>query len=190
MVRTCTNCEHVLIAYVPLIWHGPHRERCLQQFFVAGGISLPNCYLATVRGYTDTFIDSLLIRHGPHRKSRVQQFFCCWVYAFFTVGTCLPSSCLAMIAGIHIQTHRPMRETFEVRSWDGLRCHDIYINFHNDRLRYSKVDLVWNSQTQRQHYAHKPIFTFSLLCSPGSLYSVSIKSLRGFEKLWCAHKLS
>jgi hypothetical protein len=29
------------IAYFPLIRHGPHRNRRLQQFFVAGGTSLP-----------------------------------------------------------------------------------------------------------------------------------------------------
>lgn len=37
-----------VIAYFPLIQYGPHRKRCLQQFFVAVGTSLTSCYLATV----------------------------------------------------------------------------------------------------------------------------------------------
>jgi hypothetical protein len=52
-----------LIAYFPLI-HGPQRKRRLQQFFAAAGTSLPSCYLATMRGYTDR-------PTGP----RVQQVF-------------------------------------------------------------------------------------------------------------------
>jgi hypothetical protein len=42
-----------LTAYCPLIRHGPHRKRRLQQFFVAAGASSPSCYLATTGGYTD-----------------------------------------------------------------------------------------------------------------------------------------
>jgi hypothetical protein len=33
-----------LIAYFPLIQHGPHRKRRLQQFFVAAGMYVPTCY--------------------------------------------------------------------------------------------------------------------------------------------------
>jgi hypothetical protein len=47
-----------LIAYFPLIRHGPHRKRRLQQFFVAAGTSLPSCYLATIDGYVYTPTDS------------------------------------------------------------------------------------------------------------------------------------
>jgi hypothetical protein len=43
---------------LPLIRHGPHRTRRLQQcFFVAGG-SLLNHYLAMIRGYTDGLTDN------------------------------------------------------------------------------------------------------------------------------------
>jgi hypothetical protein len=31
-----------LIAYFPLIRHGPHRERRLRRFFIAGGACLPS----------------------------------------------------------------------------------------------------------------------------------------------------
>jgi hypothetical protein len=56
-----------LIASFPLIRYGPHRKR-LQQFFVAAGTSLPNCYLAMIGGYTYRTTDSPLITHGPDRK--------------------------------------------------------------------------------------------------------------------------
>jgi hypothetical protein len=55
-----------LIAYFPLILHGPHRKRRLQQIFVAPGKSLLRCYLVTIRGYTDRPTDT-----------RVQKFFYC-----------------------------------------------------------------------------------------------------------------
>jgi hypothetical protein len=42
-----------IIAYFPLIPYRPHRKRRLQKFFFAAGTSLPNCFLLTVRGYTD-----------------------------------------------------------------------------------------------------------------------------------------
>jgi hypothetical protein len=42
-----------LFAYFTLIRHGPHRKRRFQQFFVAGGTSLPRCTLATIGEYTD-----------------------------------------------------------------------------------------------------------------------------------------
>jgi hypothetical protein len=39
-----------LIAYFPLIRHGPNRERRLQQLFVSAGTSLPSRCLETVGG--------------------------------------------------------------------------------------------------------------------------------------------
>jgi hypothetical protein len=60
--------------YFPLIRHGPHRKRSLQQFFFTEGTCLMSRCLATIGGHTDKPTDSPLIRHGPHRK-RVQQFF-------------------------------------------------------------------------------------------------------------------
>jgi hypothetical protein len=60
----------------------------------------------------------------PHRKGRVQQFSHCCVSIrclcnAFTEP--LPSN----DRGIHIQTYRTMGEIFEVRCWEGLRCHNI-----------------------------------------------------------------
>jgi hypothetical protein len=57
-----------LIAYVPLIRHGPHRKRHLQQHFVAVGMSLPNYYLATICGYKPA-------------DTRIQLLFYCCVYS-------------------------------------------------------------------------------------------------------------
>jgi hypothetical protein len=65
------NIEEVLgrlIAYFPLIHHGPHKKDASKIIFVAAGKSLPSCYLATLGGYTDRSTDSPLIRHGPYRK--------------------------------------------------------------------------------------------------------------------------
>jgi hypothetical protein len=43
-----------------------------------------------------------------------------------------------------------MGELYEVRLWDGLRCHDINKKFHKHLFRHSKVDRV-DTQTQRQY---------------------------------------
>jgi hypothetical protein len=51
--------------------HRPNRRRYHQQFFVAAGTSLPNCYAATGGVCTHRSTDSLLIRHAPHRKWRI-----------------------------------------------------------------------------------------------------------------------
>jgi hypothetical protein len=40
-----------LIIYFPLIWNRPYRKLCLQQFFIAAGMSLLNCYLAIIGAY-------------------------------------------------------------------------------------------------------------------------------------------
>jgi hypothetical protein len=50
-----------------------------QQFFIAVETSLSSCYLARIRGYTDTPADSPFTWHGAHRKWRVQRFFYCCV---------------------------------------------------------------------------------------------------------------
>jgi hypothetical protein len=115
--------------YFPLIWQGSHMKRRLQQFFVSSGASLPSCYLATIEGYT-----------GRSTRTRVQQFFYRCVYSLlrehvhpavaykWTKRCILPIRCLAMIGGIHM-THRPVHRKYEVRRWDGLRCHDIHTKF-------------------------------------------------------------
>jgi hypothetical protein len=65
-------CEKLI--YVPLIRHGPHGKRRLQQFFVAAGTSIPSYYLAAISGYTDISTD----RH-------IEQFFyCCLHSSVFT----------------------------------------------------------------------------------------------------------
>jgi hypothetical protein len=124
----------------PLIRHGPHRKRRLQQFFVAAGTSLPSCYLATIGGYTERPTDTcptiLLLLH-----------------VFIAAGTFLPSRCLAVEGGIHfpslclatigvIQAHRMMGGIYEVHCSDGLGCHAILVHtkFHKDRLRHSEVN--------------------------------------------------
>jgi hypothetical protein len=52
------------IAYFPLLQHGLHRKRRLQQFFVATGTSLLNHYLATKGGIH--FTEPLLMIGGIH----------------------------------------------------------------------------------------------------------------------------
>jgi hypothetical protein len=74
-----------LIAYFPLTRNGPHRKRRLKQFFVAAGTSLPNPYLATIRGI-----------HRPTRPTILLL-----LSVFIAAGTCLPSRCLAMKWAIH-----------------------------------------------------------------------------------------
>jgi hypothetical protein len=52
------------IAYFPSIRHGPHRKRRLQQFFVAGRMSLSELLPSNDRG----------IHRQTHTDTRVQQF--------------------------------------------------------------------------------------------------------------------
>jgi hypothetical protein len=83
-----------LIAYFSLILHGPHRKRHLQHFFVAAETSLPSCYPATIRGYTDRPTDSPLIGHGPieNDESNNSSIVAC---VFVAAVTFLPSRCLS-----------------------------------------------------------------------------------------------
>jgi hypothetical protein len=91
-----------------------------------------------------------LIRHGRHRNRRVQQFLYCCVCVRCSVNVStepMPSN----KRGIQICTHRLMGGICEGRSWDGLRCHDIHINFHKDWFTLTKVDgKGLDSQTHRQ----------------------------------------
>jgi hypothetical protein len=48
---------------------------------------------------------------------------------FVAAETFLTSRCLAT-RGEYTQTHRLMGKIYEVRRWDGLRCHDIHTTFH------------------------------------------------------------
>jgi hypothetical protein len=77
-----------LIAYFPFIRHGSNRKRLLHQFFITTGRSLPSCYIASIRGYTDT-----------HRHTRPTVLLL--LHEFVAAGKCLPSRCLATKGGIH-----------------------------------------------------------------------------------------
>jgi hypothetical protein len=72
--------------------------------------------------------------------------------------------------GIHIQTHRLMGGIYEIRRWDGLRCHDIYTKFHKDWLRPSKVDMGGYMGIQEAWWSLKPTFTFFEIRKVGYYY--------------------
>jgi hypothetical protein len=104
-----------LIAYFPLIRHGPYRKRRLQQFFVPAGTSLPSCYLATIGRYTHRHTDSSMIRHGPHTKRRVQYFFL-FQRAFVAAVTRLLSRCLAPKVEINFTEPLPCNDRRDIRT--------------------------------------------------------------------------
>jgi hypothetical protein len=141
-----------MITYFPLIRHGPHRKRRFQQFFMAAGTCLPSRCLATIGEYTVRPTDFPLIRHGPYRTRCLQQYFYFCLYSVSAVP--LPSN----YKGIHIQTHRPMGGIYEVRRWDGLRCHDLHTKFHKDWVRHSEVYRRGYTDTQTVRWSHKPTF--------------------------------
>jgi hypothetical protein len=62
--------------------------------------------------------------------------------------------------GIQIQTQRLMERIYEVRRWDGLRCHDIYTKFHKDWSDIQKLLGKYND-TQTAWWLYKPIFILS-----------------------------
>jgi hypothetical protein len=75
------------------------------------------------------------------------------LHVCLAAGTCLPSLCLAMKWGIHIQTHRLTGGIYEILCWDGFRYHDIYIYIYtrtpsfikmNQAENETKLSLVWN----------------------------------------------
>jgi hypothetical protein len=86
-----------IIAYFPLIRHGPHRKRLLQQFFVAAGTYLPSCYLEAIGRYTDpqTTRPTILLL----------------LRVFIAAGTCLLSRCLATKGGIHFTEPLPSNDS-------------------------------------------------------------------------------
>jgi hypothetical protein len=95
---------------------------------VAAGKRLPRHCLATIWVYRDRHTDSPLLRHGPRRKQRVQGFF------FVSSIGCRANVYTKLLPsndrGTHIQTHRLMGGLYEIRHWDGLRCHHILTKFH------------------------------------------------------------
>jgi predicted phosphatase len=80
------------------------------------------------------------IWHGRHRKRHVQKlfYFCVCIRCSGNVFTePLPTN----DREIHIRDrHRLMGGIYEVRRWDGLKCHDIHTEFRKDKFRHSKVD--------------------------------------------------
>jgi hypothetical protein len=70
VIRNKTLWEQ-LIAYFPLIRHGPPRKERLHQVFVAAGTSLSSCHLATIEGYKGRLTDK-----------RIQQLFYCCMHSF------------------------------------------------------------------------------------------------------------
>jgi hypothetical protein len=58
--------------------------------------------------------------------------------------------------GIRMQTHRLMRGIYEVRRWDGLRCHDIHTRFHKYWFRHSKGNNEGFADTQTAWRSHNP----------------------------------
>jgi hypothetical protein len=95
-----------------------------------------------------------LARHGPHIKRRVQQSF---YYCVCTPcrGKVFTEPFLNNDRGIHIQTHRLMREISELLRWDGLSCHDIHTKFHKDFFRHSKLKGGKHRHTDRKEIAKK-----------------------------------
>jgi hypothetical protein len=78
-----------------------------------------------------------LIRPGPHRKRHIQKFFYC--VCIRCRGNVFTEQLPGNDRGIHIKTHRLIGGIYEVRHWDGLRCHDIHTKFHKDWLRHSMM---------------------------------------------------
>jgi hypothetical protein len=96
-LRTNRKFWEELIAYFPLIRHGPHRKQFLQLFFVAAGTCLLSYCLATIWG---TQPDRLLWYDIENNASNNYSLF----LVFVAAGMCLLSHCLATVEGIHIQT--------------------------------------------------------------------------------------
>jgi hypothetical protein len=119
--------------------------------------SLPSCYLAII-GNTQT-----------HRHMHPTVLLL--LLLFVVVGTCLPSHCLAMKWRIYFTellsgkdkrdtyTDKLMGGIYEVRCWDGLRCHDVPTKFCTYWFRHSKVNGV-DSQTHGQHDDHINLLPF------------------------------
>jgi hypothetical protein len=91
-----------LMACFPLIRHVLHRKRRLQQFFVAAGTSLPNCYLATIWGYTDSQAQAPTIL--------------LLLLVFIVARTCLPSGRLAIKGGIHFTKPLPESDRRDIHT--------------------------------------------------------------------------
>jgi hypothetical protein len=139
-------------AYFPLIRHGPHRKRRLQQFFVAAGTYLPNYLPSNGRGIHRPFFDKTQAAFKMMRTTILLLF-----RLVVAAGTCSPNRCLApkgkirvrtlnravalpLIGSIHAHAQRLMGRIYEVRRWDWLRFHHKRTKFRIDWFSYSEVD--------------------------------------------------
>jgi hypothetical protein len=125
--RKCEKFCEELIVYFPLIPNGPHRKRRLQHFFVAGGMSLQSCYIATTRGCIDR----------PTDTSVLTIFFI--VACIRCNGNVFTGPLPSNEQWDNIQTHRLVGGIYEVLRWDGVRCRDLHTKFHKNWSRHSKV---------------------------------------------------
>jgi hypothetical protein len=104
-----------VIAYFLLIRHGPHRKQ-RQQFFVAAGISLQSCYLATLGRYKQT-----------HRHTRPTILLLLRV--FVAAGTCLPCRCLKTKRRIHFTEPLPSNDRRDKQC--ASMCLYVYYTYRN-----------------------------------------------------------
>jgi hypothetical protein len=111
---------------------GPHRKRRFHQFFVVAGTYLPSRCLVTDRQTILQYDTNNIENDVSDISSVVARIRCNWNMSTES----LPNN----KKRIHIQTHRLMGGIYEVRRWDGLRCHFIHTRFHKDWFRYSIAD--------------------------------------------------
>jgi hypothetical protein len=86
-----------LMAYFPLIRHGLHRKRRLQQYFVAAGMSLPNCYLTMQRG-----IHRLSFDKTQTGEKMTRPTILLLLRVFVVAGTSLPICYLVTMGGFNL----------------------------------------------------------------------------------------
>jgi hypothetical protein len=107
------------------------------KLFIAARTCSSSRYLVTMGVYADRPTYSPFIRHGPYNNyASNNSFIVACNRCHGNVSTePLPSNDVA----IHIQTHRLIRGIYEVRRWDGFKCHDIRTNLAKNRFRHSRL---------------------------------------------------
>jgi hypothetical protein len=82
-----------------------------------------------------------------------------------------------------------MGEIYEVRIWDGLRCHDIHIKFHKDWFRHLKINGErGDSQTHGQHgdcISPLPLFQNKKGRLKTENFVVSVSMNKVFQSCYC-----
>jgi hypothetical protein len=123
--QICTKFWVELISYFPLIWHGLHRNRCLQQVFIAAGPSLPSYHLAMIGEYIH--LQTLLWQDRGHIENGVadNSFIIACIHCCGNMFTeALPSTKWRDTLNWVIALHR----------WEGYRLMGtIYKAYHLDR---------------------------------------------------------